>query len=553
MPPKKRVSTKDLAPATTNSPTQPIQSVPDPQASIASLAEAFPTSFSSRFQEGQLAGPSSTIAVSSPSPAPLNMKQNEDNGKGKTTGSPDSDIHILGQASGNKAGNPTMIPDNEGEIPNTGNSTLGVADGGSAASPTHESPSAAGNSVQGNSGAMSQAQLDYLQNKYDEEAQELRATEGNMAVRESGNPFSAATPAPEPFRHGHDPMLTTVVPTGDWDMDASRLANFQQPDLTADLVARVAHPYIGEGILEEDQLRLGDLQSSTTTTNTAPPSSPVGPKISNPTNTDEPLPSAGFIDWDDEFKKMFRLVKDGNEEAVEDPTEEEWEKIIAEAMRKGKDELAGLEAEVSAVSSPMDINDVMGEEDEQALAEEPAGLPYPALDAEAPTYDPTDLTMWVYRLSLDHPENPEEMSLEELGRELDAYWGDVEEISSQPVRTRPLPHLPATQEEAGEGNDYGITPADDQLAASPTPRSPEEGRRGKRGAQAGPDGPTAPPRTRLRTSQGQGSQRRRSARISGAGLAAESQPSRDSSPPLSVTSEGRRGPRTSTGFMGRCS
>ncbi|RVD87110.1 uncharacterized protein DFL_005352 [Arthrobotrys flagrans] len=591
MPPPKRVSTRDLAPAA-GSTAQPQQLIRDPQASIASLAEAFTTPFSSRFQEGQLVGSSSTAPSSSPGPSTSKRskkKKNNDKGKATTPSVPT----ILGQISGNRAGNPILVPNDEGD--NTGKYAQGVV-AGSAASAAREGLLAAVSSGREPSGPMSQAQLAYLKKKYEDEARGLGAAKGKEVVRESEQPSPVVVPAPRPLVPGQSPMLATALLTGGREMDTSRLANLQEPDPTAELVTRPTYPYWREGMLEEDPLGLGDIQLTTTTTPTSP-RLPVAPMPSQPTGAEGSkemaLPSAGLINWDDEFSKTFGLVANEGEGKEENPTEEEW-KTIAEAMRKGQEEPTdGLEAEASAVPSPIVINDAVGEEDERASPEETLGLPWLALDAEVVVFDPTDLTMWVQQLSLEHPGNPEELSLEELGAELDAYWDGVAQITSLPERIWPLERIPVLSSPPLEGKkdvDGDIELAD-QLATSPlTPLSvmstppelpgetPSSGvivevaiptlpvpaaprRRSKRGAQASPEGSAARPRTRSRTSQQQGSQmtpvadasitRRRSARISGASLPAESQPASDSSPPTSVTSEGRRSSRTNTSFIHR--
>ncbi|KAF3243985.1 hypothetical protein TWF217_011094 [Orbilia oligospora] len=555
MPPKRRVSTKDLPPAVASPAAQAQQPVLDPQASIASLVEAFPTSFSGRFQEGQLARPSSTTPALSSSPGPSSKKKN---GKGRANTL--SGSTILGQISGNKAGNPVLTSDDVGDTVKSARVVAADVPPSSA----HGGLLVAGNSDLGTSGPMSQARIEYLQRKYEDEAQKLRAAKGKGAIRESDGPSPAAILAPGPFITGQSPMLTAAFPLGGWEIDASRLANLQPPDLTADLVTRVTYPYIREGVLEENPLGLGDLQPAAS----RPPAAPMPPE---PTGTADrmALPSSGLVDWDDEFSKTFGLTANEGEWQGEDPTEEEWEKIIAGAMkRKGQEEPTdGSLAEAAVCPPPM-------EEDERASAEEPLGLPYPALDIE-PAADPTDLAMWVYQMSLEHPGDPEELTLEELGAELDAYWGDITQITSQPEQTGPLardgdielpdqlmsspltplsvistPPLFQEEEDPLSGNP--------DTAANRDPRSTSR-RLNKRGARASPEGASPRPRTRSRITQQHGPEnlpiasasatRRRSARISGTNLPPEPQTPRDPSPSISITSEGRRNPRTNTTFI----
>ncbi|KAF3265574.1 hypothetical protein TWF192_000223 [Orbilia oligospora] len=553
MPPKRRVSTKDLPPVVASSAAQAQQPVPDPQASIASLAEAFPTSFSNRFQEVQLTRPSSTTPALLSSPGSSSKKKKKGKGRADTPCGPT----ILGQISGNKAGNPVLTSDDIGD-------TVKSVRADVPPSSAHEGLLVAGNSDLGTSGPMYQARIEYLQHKYEDEAQKLRAAKGKKAVRESDGPSPAAVLAPEPFITGQSPMLTAAFPLGGWEIDASRLANLQPPDLTANLVAQATYPYVREGVLEEDSLGLGDLQPAASRP-------PVAPMPSEPAVTADQmaLPSSGLVDWDDEFSKSFGLAANEEEWQGEDPTEEEWEKIIAGAMkRKGQEEPTNASLAEAAVCSPP-----MGES-ERASVEEPLGLPYPALDIE-PAADPTDLAMWVYQISLEHPGDPEELTLEELGAELDAYWGDITQITSQPEQTRslardgdaelpdqlmssPLTSLsvmstPPLFQEQEEG-----LPGNPDPAANGDPRSTSR-RLNKRGAQASPEGASPHPRTRSRITQQHGPEnlpiasasatRRRSARISGASLPPEPQTPRDPSPSISITSESRRNPRTNTTFI----
>ncbi|KAF3277014.1 hypothetical protein TWF970_005883 [Orbilia oligospora] len=557
MPPKRRVSTKDLPPAVATSAAQAQQPVPDPQASIASLAEAFPTSFSGRFQEGQLARPSSTTPAMSSSPGPSSKKK-----KGKERADTPSGPTILGQISGNKARNPVLTSEDVGDTVKSARVMAAEVP----PSLAHESLLVAGNSDLGTSGPMYQTRIEYLQGKYEDEAQELRAAKGKEAVRESDVPSPAAVLAPGPFITGQSPILTAAFPLGGWEIDASRLANLQPPDPTANLVARVTYPYVREGVLEEDPLGLGDLQPAASLP-------PVAPIPSEPTGTADrmALPSSGLVDWDDEFSKTFGRTANEEECQGGDPTEEEWEKIIAGAMkRKGQEEPTdGSPAEAAVCPLPMG-------EDERVSVEEPLGLPYPALDVE-PAADPTDLAMWVYQMSLEHPGDPEELTLEELGAELDAYWGEIAQITSQPEQTGPLARdgdielpdqlmsspltplsvmstPPLFQEEEDP------LPGNPDPAANRDPRSTSR-RLNKRGAQASPEGVSPRPRTRSRITQQHGPEnlpiasasvtRRRSARISGASLPPEPQTPRDLSPSISITSEGRRNPRTNTTFIPR--
>ncbi|KAF3181962.1 hypothetical protein TWF788_006421 [Orbilia oligospora] len=556
MPPKRRVSTKDLPPVVASSAAQAQQPVPDPQASIASLAEAFPTSFSNRFQEGQLTRPSSTTPALLSSPGSSSKKKKKGKGRADTPCGPT----ILGQISGNKAGNPVLTSDDIGDTVKS----VRVVAADVPPSSAHEGLLVAGNSELGTSGPMYQARIEYLQHKYEDEAQKLRAAKGKKAVRESDGPSPAAVLAPEPFITGQSPMLTAAFPLGGWEIDASRLANLQPPGPTANLVARATYPYVREGVLEEDSLGLGDLQPAASRP-------PVAPMPSEPAVTADQmaLPSSGLVDWDDEFSKSFGLAANEEEWQGEDPTEEEWEKIIAGAMkRKGQEEPTNASLAEAAVCPPP-----MGES-ERASVEEPLGLPYPALDIE-PAADPTDLAMWVYQMSLEHPGDPEELTLEELGAELDAYWGDITQITSQPEQTRslardgdaelpdqlmssPLTSLsvmstPPLFQEQEEG-----LPGNPDPAANGDPRSTSR-RLNKRGAQASPEGASPRPRTRSRITQQHGPEnlpiasasatRRRSARISGASLPPEPQTPRDPSPSISITSESRRNPRTNTTFI----
>ncbi|KAF3153477.1 hypothetical protein TWF569_002419 [Orbilia oligospora] len=563
MAPKRRVSTKDLPPGVASSAAQAQQPVLDPQASIASLAEAFPTSFSGRFQEGQLARPSSTTPALSSSPGPSSKKK-----KGKGRANTLSGSTILGQISGNKAGNPVLTSEDVGDTVKSARDFEASQDIVVAAdvppSSAHGGLLVAGNNDLGTSGPISQARIEYLQRKYEDEAQKLRAAKGKGAIRESDGPSHTAVLAPRPFITGQSPMLTAAFPLGGWEIDASRLANLQPPDPKADLVARVTYPYIREGVLEENPLGLGDLQPAASRP-------PVAPMPSEPTRTADRmiLPSFGLVDWDDEFRKTFGLTANEGEWQGEDPTEEEWEKIIAGAMkRKGQEEPTdGSLAEAAVCLTPMG-------EDERASVEEPLGLPYPALDVE-PAADPTDLAMWVYQMSLENPGDPEELTLEELGAELDAYWGDITQITSQPEQTGPLardgdielpdqlmsspltplsvistPPLFQEEEDPLSGNP--------NTAANRDPRSTSR-RPNKRGARVSPEGASPRPRTRSRITQQHGPEnlpidsasatRRRSARISRASLPPEPQTPRDPSPSISITSEGRRNPRTNTTFI----
>ncbi|KAF3145708.1 hypothetical protein TWF703_006850 [Orbilia oligospora] len=563
MAPKRRVSTKDLPPGVASSAAQAQQPVLDPQASIASLAEAFPTSFSGRFQEGQLARPSSTTPALSSSPGPSSKKK-----KGKGRANTLSGSTILGQISGNKAGNPVLTSEDVGDTVKSARDFEASQDIVVAAdvppSSAHGGLLVAGNNDLGTSGPISQVRIEYLQRKYEDEAQKLRAAKGKGAIRESDGPSHTAVLAPRPFITGQSPMLTAAFPLGGWEIDASRLANLQPPDPKADLVARVTYPYIREGVLEENPLGLGDLQPAASRP-------PVAPMPSEPTRTADRmiLPSFGLVDWDDEFRKTFGLTANEGEWQGEDPTEEEWEKIIAGAMkRKGQEEPTdGSLAEAAVCLTPMG-------EDERASVEEPLGLPYPALDVE-PAADPTDLAMWVYQMSLENPGDPEELTLEELGAELDAYWGDITQITSQPEQTGPLardgdielpdqlmsspltplsvistPPLFQEEEDPLSGNP--------NTAANRDPRSTSR-RPNKRGARVSPEGASPRPRTRSRITQQHGPEnlpidsasatRRRSARISRASLPPEPQTPRDPSPSISITSEGRRNPRTNTTFI----
>ncbi|KAF3109859.1 hypothetical protein TWF102_009126 [Orbilia oligospora] len=563
MAPKRRVSTKDLPPGVASSAAQAQQPVLDPQASIASLAEAFPTSFSGRFQEGQLARPSSTTPALSSSPGPSSKKK-----KGKGRANTLSGSTILGQISGNKAGNPVLTSEDVGDTVKSARDFEASQDIVVAAdvppSSAHGGLLVAGNNDLGTSGPISQARIEYLQRKYEDEAQKLRAAKGKGAIRESDGPSHTAVLAPRPFITGQSPMLTAAFPLGGWEIDASRLANLQPPDPKADLVARVTYPYIREGVLEENPLGLGDLQPAASRP-------PVAPMPSEPTRTADRmiLPSFGLVDWDDEFRKTFGLTANEGEWQGEDPTEEEWEKIIAGAMkRKGQEEPTdGSLAEAAVCLTPMG-------EDERASVEEQLGLPYPALDVE-PAADPTDLAMWVYQMSLENPGDPEELTLEELGAELDAYWGDITQITSQPEQTGPLardgdielpdqlmsspltplsvistPPLFQEEEDPLSGNP--------NTAANRDPRSTSR-RPNKRGARVSPEGASPRPRTRSRITQQHGPEnlpidsasatRRRSARISRASLPPEPQTPRDPSPSISITSEGRRNPRTNTTFI----
>ncbi|KAK6519929.1 hypothetical protein TWF506_000223 [Arthrobotrys conoides] len=548
MPIKKRVSTKDLPhPTTTGSAAQPQQPVPDPQASIASLAEAFPTSFSDRFQEGQLAGPSSTVAAPFSSPRPsTSSNPTKEKSKGKTDTSYTAPA-VLRQISGNRAGIPIPTSDDEGGA----EKSTQCVPAGVVASSAHESPLVARNSDQGASRPMSQGRLEYLQRKYDDEAQKLRAVKGKEAVRESDSPSLVAALAPGPLVAGQLPMRPTARTSSGWEMDASHLANFQRPDPSADLVTLATYAYYVKGVLEEDPLGLGDVQPAASRP-------PVAPMPSEPTGIAEEmtLPSPGLVDWNDEFS-TFGLTAN----------EEDWEKIIAEVMKSdGQEEPTnGSLAEAAIRPSPTG-------EDERASVEEPSGLPYPALDIE-PTG--TDLTMWIHQLSLEHPGNPEELTLEELDAELDAYWGDIDQITNQAERIGPLdrvedielpdqlttspltplsvmstPPLFQEEEDPLPGNQDQII---DCNTSSPS------GHRNKRGAEASPEGCSPRPRTRSRITQQHSPEniliasasitRRRSARISGANPPAESQSLRDSSPAMSVTSESRRNSRTNTTFI----
>ncbi|KAK6496981.1 hypothetical protein TWF481_001960 [Arthrobotrys musiformis] len=540
MAPKKRVSTKDLmvGAGSAAQSQQPVPgqilspvtgSVPDPQASIAALAEAFPTPFSSRFQEGQLAGPSSTIAATSSSPGPSSSsksKKNKKKKKGKSKATTPSAPAVLSQVSGNRAGNPVVVSDDEKD--DHEKSTPEVAAGVAASSA---------------SGPMSQAQLAYLQSKYDDETQKLRATKGKQAVRASGSatvppavaPASGPLVADQPVELVAEEVAlgtspSAKLPTSGWEMDKARLGRFNRPDSAADLAFRATYPYYMEGVLEEDPLELGDLQPAPAAAATAAAAATLTPwKPAETKSEDLGLPSAGLVDWDDEWANTFGFRFDEEEPAHRDPVD--------------------------------------------------------------------DIAQWVSDVALESPGKPEALSLDDLGAELDAFWGDVAEVTSQPPcaqaseggdadgdieipdqsPTSPLTQLshlstpPDLQEEdravevvdlifddenASEpaGSEVMIEvaiPSSNPSATAPNPPL----RRSKRGAQGSPEGSSARARSRPRTAQvpavNTPAPRRRSARISGATLSVQPRSPRESSPAMSATSDGRRGSRTTTSFIHR--
>lgn len=497
---KKRVSTKDLVHH---------DEVPSPDASIASLTGAFQTSSSSRLQEAQTAQPSSPAAGPSQS-APSTSKKSKKKSKGKAN---EATPTILGQTSGNRAGNPILISDEEGENPvsvkpatgksslpfnpstsvythplgNEANSKNIEAAAGDAASSAREGSSVVSAAGDGRrpSRPMSQAQLAYLQSKYDEEARELEAGKGKQvtalpgSVPAPGPPVSGPAPQEQAEEKSVVGALKTsrALPTGGWEMNDERLENLRRPEPTADLVFRATYPYIMEGVLEHDPLELGDLHPSGPPVVPAPSRSTpaAAPKAATATE-DSALPSFGLVDWGGEFNKFLGLPSD-DEYSLEDYTESDFERIIAgeepkqkkkkKVKRKGKaveiaehepmatDNLLQEKTTADPVHGDAMVIDTM-EKDANVLNKQPTGLeslpkslPYPALDAEPYIYNPADITQWLNDIALEYPGNPEELTLEELGAEMDAYCDDIFEITSQPLREGPLERivvLPATKE-----------------------------------------------------------------------------------------------------------
>ncbi|KAK6523002.1 hypothetical protein TWF281_002425 [Arthrobotrys megalospora] len=488
MPPRKRVSTRDLgrradvAAAAAGSAVapghqHPAEQVPDPEASIASLAGAFKTSFSSRFQEAQM--PQSPSPAAGPSQsAPSTSKKSKRKGKAKeATPTPT----VLGQTSGNRAGNPILVSDEDGENP-VGIKSATEAAAGDAASSVREGSSVV--SITGDSrrpsGPMSQAQFAYLQGKYNEEARELKAGKGKQAVHESDSitALPRPVPAPGPLVPGPAPQeqaeeksvagalkTTPALPTDGWEMNEARLENLGRPDPTADLVVRAIFPYVMEGVLEYDPLELEDLPSRPPVI-PAPSRSTLAAASKAATATgDSALPSSGLVDWDGEFNKLLGLPSDA-EDSFEDYTESDYERMMAgeEPKKKKKKEKGKGKAIKVAEHEPMVTDNLLQEEDTTAdsVYEDPMvigtmeenanvlgkqqtdleslskSLPYPALDAEPYIYNPTDITQWLSDVSLEYPGNPEELTLEELGAEIDAYCDDIAGINSQPLRVGPL-------------------------------------------------------------------------------------------------------------------